>query len=212
MTGVQTCALPIYPERAAAFGADSERAHWHDASLWLVRTKRDAASRAVPEWEALREAASQIKAHTLDHLGTYLEQFEAQATARGAHVHWARDAAEHNRIVSGILADHGVRRVVQIQTVADQLVVVDIGHRLKAATLTARTPALAAIALRTAPTIVTPPVTAAILRPRAAFATLRPRSTLALGRPLLLLLLTACPAPAKQSATSLPISPCIRFR
>jgi L-lactate dehydrogenase complex protein LldF len=34
-----------------------------------VREKRDRAARALPEWEALRECASAIKAHTLDHLG-----------------------------------------------------------------------------------------------------------------------------------------------
>jgi L-lactate dehydrogenase complex protein LldF len=102
-----------HPERAAAFTADAARARWHDASLWYVREKRDLASRSLPEWEALRESAAEIKAHTLDHLGAYLAQFEREATARGAHVHWARDAAEHNRIVENILGEHGVRRLVK---------------------------------------------------------------------------------------------------
>jgi L-lactate dehydrogenase complex protein LldF len=54
----------------------------------------------VEEWERLRETASQIKRHTLARLPEYLEQFEAKRALRlGAHVHWARDAAEHNQIV-----------------------------------------------------------------------------------------------------------------
>ena len=62
---------------------------------------------------ALREAASQIKTHTLARLPDYLEQFADNAVAPGAHVHWARDAAEHNRIVLEILQQHGVRKVVK---------------------------------------------------------------------------------------------------
>ena len=44
--------------RAAAFVANAPRAHWHDSALWYVRKNRDAAARAVPDWEALRDAAA----------------------------------------------------------------------------------------------------------------------------------------------------------
>ena len=53
--------------------------------------------------EELRSLASQIKEHTLSHLADYLEEFEARAIENGAHVHWARDATEHNQIVYDIL-------------------------------------------------------------------------------------------------------------
>jgi L-lactate dehydrogenase complex protein LldF len=99
--------------RATAFVANAQRAHWHDQSLWWVRVKRDRQAQSLPEWEQLREAASQIKAHTVAHLADYLEQFEANATRLGAKVHWAKNAAEHNEIVLGILQAHGVRRVVK---------------------------------------------------------------------------------------------------
>jgi L-lactate dehydrogenase complex protein LldF len=85
----------------------------HDARLWDLRQKRDAQMRAIPEWEELRTLASDIKQHTLSRLGEYLEQFEARAQANGIHVHWAADGAEHNRIVHGILADHGARRLIK---------------------------------------------------------------------------------------------------
>ena len=98
---------------AARFTADAERTGWHDGALWHVREKRDRAVAQVPEWEALRDAASQIKEHTLSHLADYLEQFEAAATANGATVWWARDAEEHNRIIAQILADAGAGRLVK---------------------------------------------------------------------------------------------------
>jgi L-lactate dehydrogenase complex protein LldF len=99
--------------RASAFVATTDRAHWHDQALWWVRVKRDRQAQSLPEWEELREAASQIKAHTVAHLADHLEQFEANAVRLGAVVHWARNAAEHNEIVLGILQQHGVRRVVK---------------------------------------------------------------------------------------------------
>ena len=102
-----------HPERAATFASDRERARWHDGALWFVRERRDAAAGAVPEWEALRHAAASIKRHTLSRLPDYLEQFETNATRRGAVVHWARDAAELREIVGGVVARHGARRVVK---------------------------------------------------------------------------------------------------
>ncbi len=102
-----------HPDAAAAFVKDDARAHWHDAALWWVRQKRDVASAAVPDWEDLRSAAARIKEHTLGRLADYLEEFERNAVAHGAHVHYARDAAEHNRIVHDILAQHGVTKLVK---------------------------------------------------------------------------------------------------
>ena len=98
---------------AARFNADEARTDWHDGALWWVRAKRDTAAATLPEWEQLRELASTIKEHTLSRLDEYLEAFEARALANGVHVHWARDAAEHNAIVHGILERAGARRLVK---------------------------------------------------------------------------------------------------
>ena len=98
---------------AAKFTSDADRARWHDQALWFVRTKRDRAADSLDEWEELRALAAELKRHTLSRLDEYLEQFEAEATARGAVVHWARDAAEHNEIVAGLLRERGVRRAVK---------------------------------------------------------------------------------------------------
>lgn len=98
---------------AREFTKNEERAHWHDGALWFVRAKRDRCANSLPEWELLRETASQIKQHTVSKLGDYLEQFEANAQKLGAIVHWAKDAAEHNEIVLEILQQHNVQKVVK---------------------------------------------------------------------------------------------------
>ena len=102
-----------HPTKAAAFLADTAHSRWHDRALWFVRQKRDTAAKSLPEWEELRAQASQIKAHTMAHLADYLETFERNATRNGIHVHWAADAAEHNRIVTRILQRHRVQKVVK---------------------------------------------------------------------------------------------------
>jgi len=100
-------------EAANRFIAATEHEKMHDERLWDLRKKRDHIAHGIDEWEELRELASQIKQHTLAHLDQYLEQFEAAAIANGVHVHWAADGAEHNRIVHGILADHGAKSLIK---------------------------------------------------------------------------------------------------
>ncbi len=102
-----------HAEKAAIFVADEGRAHWHDQALWFVRLKRDRQAESIPEWEALREAAAAIKAHTLSRIADYLEEFERNARTNGIQVHWARDGAKHNAIVHRILADRGLTRLVK---------------------------------------------------------------------------------------------------
>lgn len=105
--------MSTHSKAAEKFIADKERTAWHNQALWFVREKRDRMARSVPEWEALREAAARTKIHTVTHLAHYLEMFERNATANGIHVHWAKDAQEHNEIVYGILKEHGVRHLVK---------------------------------------------------------------------------------------------------
>jgi L-lactate dehydrogenase complex protein LldF len=94
---------------AEAFLADTLHEERLDKLLWMMRMRRDAAARLVPEWEELRTLASEIKEHTLSNLAEYLEEFEANAMANGVTVHWARDAHEHNQIVYDLLASNGLR-------------------------------------------------------------------------------------------------------
>lgn len=102
-----------HPTAAKPFVANDQRMKWHDGALWFVRSKRDRQAATLPEWEYLRQLASDIKAHTQANLAEYLQQFEENATAQGAVVHWAADADEHNAIVLKLLRQHGVGHVVK---------------------------------------------------------------------------------------------------
>jgi L-lactate dehydrogenase complex protein LldF len=64
--------------------------------------KRARARAAVPEFDAIRDAARDLKNHVLANLGEYLERYEAQVLAAGGHVHWAETADEARRIVLDI--------------------------------------------------------------------------------------------------------------
>ena len=56
--------------------------------------KRAKAAAKLPEFEALRDAARDIKNHTLEHLDLYLEAYETRVIEQGGQVHWCGTAAE----------------------------------------------------------------------------------------------------------------------
>lgn len=84
----------------------------HNAAIHL-RRKRDRSVVQIPEWEQLRETASQIKKHTLSHLHHYLTEFEAKAKANGVHVHWAETGTELNEQVYALLKEQEVPFLVK---------------------------------------------------------------------------------------------------
>ena len=98
---------------AEKFLANPDKVTRHDQTFWSVRAKRDVLAYELKEWEQLRDAASNIKKHTVTHLADYLEEFERNATANGAIVHWAKDADEYNDIVMQIMREHSVKTVVK---------------------------------------------------------------------------------------------------
>ena len=98
---------------AKKFLENKDYADWHDQTFWGVRVKRDSMAHQLPEWERLREKASEIKRHTLTNIDIYLEKFAAAAEKNGVILHWAKDADEFNEIVYGILKEHGVKKMVK---------------------------------------------------------------------------------------------------
>ena len=102
-----------HSKAAKKFLENREYADWHDQTFWGVRVKRDGMAHDLPEWERLREKASEIKRHTLTNIDVYLEKFADAAEKNGVIVHWAKDAREFNEIVYGILKDHDVKKMVK---------------------------------------------------------------------------------------------------
>lgn len=102
-----------HAQKAGEFLKNENRVSWHDQTLWMVRQKRDKIAHTVPEWEKLREQASQIKQHTLSNLDNYLEQLEENALKNGVKVHWASDAARFNKTVFDIIQNNRTIKVVK---------------------------------------------------------------------------------------------------
>ena len=69
--------------------------------------KRAQARARLPEFDALRDQARDIKDHTLDHLDLYLERYEEKVTASGGHVHWAETAEDARNIILDICRSVG---------------------------------------------------------------------------------------------------------
>jgi L-lactate dehydrogenase complex protein LldF len=86
----------------------------------LFGERRRAAVAAVPDWEALREQARALKAHTLRHLDHYLEELVTNAERNGVRVHWARDAAEANAVVVEVARRLGARTLVKSKSMTTE--------------------------------------------------------------------------------------------
>ncbi len=67
----------------------------------------------LDNFEAMREAAKQVRDSALEHLDFLLEEFERNATARGAKVHWAEDSQQMNQLVLDIAQQARVRKVIK---------------------------------------------------------------------------------------------------
>jgi len=99
----------------SALGNDQLRRNVHHATD-VIRGKRAQRVEEMPDWQQLRQAASDIKAHTLAHLDHYLLEFEKNCERAGGKVHWARDADEANAIAIRIIREHGGNEVIKVKT------------------------------------------------------------------------------------------------
>ncbi|MBQ7552894.1 MAG: lactate utilization protein [Bacteroidaceae bacterium] len=105
---------------AAQFLKDRDKVNHHNQTFWSVRVKRDKMRDDVPEWEELREMASQLKLYSNSHLDELLVEFEKNATANGAIVHWAKDAEEYRDIIFSILKSHDVKSFVKSKSMLSE--------------------------------------------------------------------------------------------
>ena len=92
--------------------------------------KRQQAAAKLPEFEALRDSARDIKNHTLEHLDLYLEAYEEKVKASGGHVHFARTADEARAVILGICRDAGARTVTKGKSMISEEI--GINHHLEA--------------------------------------------------------------------------------
>jgi L-lactate dehydrogenase complex protein LldF len=106
-----------FPAAARRALADSQLRRNLAKATTTIRAKRAAVVAELPDWEELREAGRAIKARTMANLDSYLERLEAEFTARGGTVHWARDANEANQIVTDLVRSTGSTEVVKVKSI-----------------------------------------------------------------------------------------------
>src|ERR1043165_3051477 len=74
------------------------------------------AANNLPEFEALRDSARDLKNHILGHLDQYLLQFEEQVKASGGEVHWCSDAETARQTVLRLCREAGAKTVTKGKT------------------------------------------------------------------------------------------------
>ena len=109
-----------FPEAAAVALGDAQLRRNLAHATSTIRMKRAAAVAELDDWAQLRAAGAAIKDDVLANLADYLVQLEEQVSAHGGTVHWARDAAEANRIVTDLVRATGAREVVKVKSMATQ--------------------------------------------------------------------------------------------
>ncbi len=92
----------------------------YKASKLKTEARAEVMERDYGNIDKLRETASQIKQHTLDHLDEHLGRAEKKLQDNGAHVHWAATGEEANRLVLDILQNNGAKKLVKTKSMVSE--------------------------------------------------------------------------------------------
>jgi len=107
---------PRFKENAKEALADAQlqRALGNTGCGFIER--RLTAAEKLPEFDALRDSARDIKNHTLAHLDLYLEAYEARVKTAGGQVHYAVTPQEAREAILAICRKAGARTVTKGKT------------------------------------------------------------------------------------------------
>ncbi len=81
---------------------------------------RAAAKARLADFDLLRDRAAAIRRRSIALMPDLLERFEVRATAAGATVHWAADAAEARAIVTRLCLERGATRAIKSKSMATE--------------------------------------------------------------------------------------------
>lgn len=98
-TALDPRTAPPFPMIAGELVRDAQMRKNVRHATEVIQNKRARVVEERRDWQALREAGKQLRAHALRNMDLYLDQFERNCTRAGGIVHWARDAAEARAIV-----------------------------------------------------------------------------------------------------------------
>ncbi len=115
-----TASTGEFRREAAVAVADAHLQAALETATGRFRTAREIVLAELPDADRLRDHLKAVRAATIANLAGYLEQFEQNATAAGAHVHWARDAAEASAIVTRLARERGVTLAAKSKSMATE--------------------------------------------------------------------------------------------
>lgn len=107
---------PPFPTAAETVLRDMQLRKNVAHAIDVIQGKRNKLVAEKLDWEELRTAASALRAHVLENLGAYLEQFEERCTAAGGTVHWAADAEEARALVLQLLREENATAAIKIKS------------------------------------------------------------------------------------------------
>ena len=109
------------PASQAAVRDEQLRQALRRAGSGFDGTRREAIAEVTEDvWEDWQQQARGIKEHTIAHLDYYLAMLERNVRAAGGQVHFARDAAQANAIVSEIARQNQVRTVTKSKSMVSE--------------------------------------------------------------------------------------------
>lgn len=117
---------PTFESTALQYLSDTQLRRNLGHATQTIRKKRRQVVEEMPDWEGLREAGSRIKSDVMNNLDRYLLQLEESVQKAGGHVHWAGDAEEANRIITGLVKEKGESEVVKVKSITtDEIILND---------------------------------------------------------------------------------------
>ncbi len=123
--------MQTFKKRVAEALADKGLKAAIDRTAGAAERNRAAAVGRFAEFAAARELGRRIKDHVIANLDYYLIEFEKNAIASGATVHWARTPNEACRIVTGICKEAKAKRVTRSKSMLGEEI--GLPHALDAA-------------------------------------------------------------------------------
>lgn len=106
-----------FPENAVRAIADDQlRAALNKVRDGFGGARRQIAVDRLPEFDALRDAARDIKNHVITHLDLYLERFEQRVLESGGVVHWCETPDEARDLVLSLCREVDARTVTKGKT------------------------------------------------------------------------------------------------
>ena len=166
-------------ERAAGLALDDDRTRENvRRATTTIRARRAEVVAETPDWAGLRAAGTAIRERAVLQLDELLVRLETKVTAARGEVHWARDAAEANAIVVGLVERCGADEVVKVKSLTtDEL---ELNGALEAAGIQAIETDLAELIVQLAGERPSHPLVPSVHRGRPEIAELL---RVALGRP-----------------------------